>query len=133
MKNRPPPPAGLKNLEKTVVIKGGPQLPNKAPAAAPVPPAKGAPVAPPPMWNYDGKPKDEKAEPPKSGTADAPETRAQGEASTKGAAGEPAPASGLTKEQEAEDLAAIVETNKAMAELYEQVDLLEALVAQLPK
>ena len=136
MKNRPPPPAGLKNLEKTVVLKDSPQARSKAPVA-PVPPAKGAPVAPPPMWNYDGKAKDD-AEAPKP-SADAPKSPAgQGEASTRGATGEPvtestAPASGLTKEQEAEDLAAIIDTNKAMAELYEQVDLLEALVAQLPK
>jgi hypothetical protein len=132
MKNRPPGPSGLKALEKTVVIKGGPQAPNRAP----VPPAKGAPVPPPPLWNYEGKPIDAKAEAPKS-------LPTQGEASTKTSPdaktpGGPASATApvLTKEQqeqEAQDLAAIIETNKAMDELYEQVDLLEAMVAQLPK
>ena len=93
-----------------------------------VPPAKGSPVAPPPMWNMETKEGRSPAPAPKpvasplGGT-----TPVEDEASAKAAAD-------VKKAREdAEDTAALAETGAALDGLSEQLALLEALVARLPE
>jgi hypothetical protein len=95
-----------------------------------VPPAKGAPVPPPPMWNYEGKegPAPKQAKAPPGGPAPAGPDAA--------VADDPAKAAGVDARkaaEQAEDRAALVETADAIDELREQVALLAALVAHLPE
>ena len=121
----------------TTQMPDAPPLP-VAPHAKSVPPAKGSPVAPPPMWNYEAK----DAPPKKSMT---PEARAPKgaklrtgdvEKAAKDAKAEapPAPAVDPAKAaEEAEDLEALRETSAAIAELNEEMARLGMLVDLLPE
>jgi hypothetical protein len=126
MKNRPPGPSGLKALEKTVVIKGGPQSPGRAPVA----PAKGAPVPPPALWNYEHK---EGAKPPSSPSTPGATPQSPPEAVAVPAAPEAASAKPVDAELEVEEMLAVMETNAALDELDEHIAALEDLVSRLPE
>jgi hypothetical protein len=125
----------MKTLEKTVVIKGGPQSPDKAPVA-PVPAAKGAPVAPPPMWNYEGKPG---ASPPASGDAAAtPEAPSAGASANTAPARDPAapaesaPAAAPGAVDE-EQLLALLDAKTAIDQMDVEIAAFAELVSRLPE
>jgi hypothetical protein len=129
-----------KSFTGTTQMPDAPQLPG-ARRTQTVPPAKGSPVAPPPMWNYEAK----------DGEAPAPHARqgkhAKRTTGSVGATGpvaaseaaradepEKAPAVDPKKaEEEAEDLAALLETSSALDELSREMALLEELVDRLPE
>jgi hypothetical protein len=121
---------------------GTTQMPDAPPLPAArrkhsVPPAKGAPVPPPPLWNYEPKEGQAPAPSPKhAGATDArkaPEeasARFKEDADAKKAQEE---ADARKAREDAEDTAALAETGAALDGLSEQLALLEALVARLPE
>jgi hypothetical protein len=126
-----------KSFTGTAQMPDAPPLPGTRRGAS-VPPAKGSPVAPPPMWNYEPKEGQSPAPTPKQarqskaplgGTVPVvPDTTAEAAASVE------VPAVDAKKAaDEAEDMAALVETGAALDELSDEIAQLEALLGGLPE
>jgi hypothetical protein len=113
-----------KSLTGTTQMPDAPELP-VAPRARSVPPAKGSPVAPPPMWNMEVK---EAPAPPRK-----PASPLGGTTPVDDQASATAAADVKKAREDAEDTAALAETGAALDGLGEQLALLEALVARLPE
>lgn len=121
---KPPPKKPPKEFSETAVIPDAAKK-QQASKPQPVPPAKGAPVAPPPMWNYDG----EVQAPPGAPQAPATEAKAPLPAA-------PSPeASAKPADEEAfdeEEALAFLEASSEIDGLRGEIDALEELVSRLP-
>ena len=116
-----------KSLTGTTQMPDAPTLP-AAPRKQSVPPAKGSPVAPPPMWNIEAKEGPRSPAPPPKPASPLGGTAAVDDQASAKAATDVAKA-----REDAEDTAALAETGAALDGLSEQLALLEALVARLPE
>ena len=129
-----------KSFTGTTQMPDAPPLPG-ARRTQTVPPAKGSPVAPPPMWNYEAKAGQAPAPQARHGKHAKPSTGGVGPtgpvaASDAASTDEPAETPVVDPkeaEEEAAELAALLETSSALDELSREMAILEALVDRLPE